>query len=229
MEPASTNTSATPFMKVCALPPSHLAPSWSSTVGKTEGRDGRERRVFVHARVLGDHRQHLGVVGLIGPHGVGLGRDGRKSPPVSEFSATQPAGPEVTSKTRMPSSVFSSPVSSTLPCSFTRRSAPPQPQNMSTEPCASAAAPRRGPCRRFPCWRRSTPKWLHLLEKAVMRGGAERHGDLLARQLGRVGLVDLKRLERRRSCRCRHRTPPRRGSAGPARRRSRPRRAARPG
>ena len=49
----------------------------------------------------------------------------RKFDSSSSFSAAKAAGVEVTSNTRMPSSSFSAPVSSTLPCSFMRVRPPP--------------------------------------------------------------------------------------------------------
>ena len=99
-----------------------------------EGRDGFHRRVFIHACIFGDDGQHGGMVGFVGPHGVGIRCHLEEFRHGVRVFRNPAAGPDVTSNTKMPSSVFSAPVRSVLPCSFIRRREPPQPQAISTEP-----------------------------------------------------------------------------------------------
>ncbi len=165
MLPASTNTSATPFMNSWAPPPSHFAESCSSTGGKM--------KVSIVAAVADSSMPaSCAITGSISawaspPFHIALASAVtlRNLASSALSSATKLAGAEVTSNTRMPSSSFSAPVSSTLPCSFMRRSAPPQPQTMSRLPWAKAAAPSGGAMSTISMVEMSTPKWSICLRK----------------------------------------------------------------
>ena len=94
-----------------------------------------------------------------------------------DFPRQSSTGAEVTSKVRMPSSVFSAPVRSTLPCSSIRCAArPPQPQTISRLPAVQRPPRHRAaPCRRYPWNRDIHAEMRHLAEETVMRRGADRH------------------------------------------------------